>query len=200
MPALDSPLLEPTPFEPVLRPPGHYPRIVQHAEIVEYSYDPETNEVAADMVDASHPMVTTWDADPPLQDERAVGGWSVVPGLRGLDVMRSSDSPLVPSQVLAQLRQEAAATGGRVTRRLRVNHLHVLDQRKTEYTAGRCTGAQARDAKLKAAALQREAVRLLRKQAADKRREQEKGVRRRVKKEKLRELRRQQPGAVIRRG
>ena len=80
---------------PAPRPPGTHAREIAHTEAIEYRYDPEGDTFDARVVDASEPVVTRWDGDPPARDERDVGRWDVV-----LTPMASTPSTLAVCQSL----------------------------------------------------------------------------------------------------
>ena len=96
------------------RPPGAYPRAIAHNEQVEYSYDPETDEFHARIVDSTSPVVTRWDNSPPEQTERPVGTWDVTPTANGVQAEQTGRS-VVPEGVKAELKRQAEETGERAT-------------------------------------------------------------------------------------
>ena len=86
------------PPQPAPRPPGSYPRAIAHNEQVEYSYDPETGEFHARIVDSTSPVVTRWDDSPPELSERPVGTWDVTPTANGVQAEQTGRS-VVPEGV-----------------------------------------------------------------------------------------------------
>ena len=88
------------------RPPGAYPRAIAHNEQVEYSYDPETGEFHARIVDSSEPVVTRWDDSPPEQTERPVGTFDVTPTEGGVQAEETGRA-VVPEGVKAELKRQA---------------------------------------------------------------------------------------------
>ncbi len=116
--------------KPALRPPGTHAREIAHTEAIEYRYDPEGDSFDARVVEASEPVVTRWDADPPARDERDVGRWDVVPHSDGVDAV-DSGRVSIPEDVRAELRARAAQTGGPVSSTTTLSYTHDLDSRET---------------------------------------------------------------------
>ena len=124
-PAADNQLPQPTP-----RPPGAYPRAIEHQERVEYQYDPETDDFDAKVIESSEPVVTQWDMSAPERDARPVGTWEVTPREDGVDV-ENVERADVPEDVQERLRQESAETGGPVSTTATVRFQHDLNTRET---------------------------------------------------------------------
>ena len=87
---------------------------------MEYSYDPETGEFHARIVDPSEPVVTRWDS-PPEQTERPVGTFDVTPTEGGV---------------------QAEETGERATSTEMLRYQHDLDSGETDYRAPRRSPAE----------------------------------------------------------
>ena len=115
---------------PAPRPPGTHAREIAHTEAIEYRYDPEGDTFDARVVDASEPVVTRWDGDPPARDERDVGRWDVVPHSDGVDAV-DSGRVSIPDDVRADLRARAAQTGAPVSSTTTLSYRHDLDSRET---------------------------------------------------------------------
>ena len=115
---------------PAPRPPGTHAREIAHTEAIEYRYDPEGDTFDARVVDASEPVVTRWDGDPPARDPRDVGRWDVVPHSDGVDAV-DSGRVSIPDDVRADLRARAAQTGAPVSSTTTLSYTHDLDSRET---------------------------------------------------------------------
>ena len=107
------------------RPPGAYPRAIAHNEQVEYSYDRETGEFHARIVDSSEPVVTRWDDSPPEQTERPVGTFDVTPTEGGVQAEETGRA-VVPEGVKAELKRQAEETGERATSTTTPRYQHDL--------------------------------------------------------------------------
>ena len=118
------------------RPPGAYPRAIEHQEQVEYRYNPETGEFNARIVASREPVVTGWDRTPPEREERAVGTWDVTPDADGVTAS-NGQRVTVPEGIKAQLRQEAEATGEPASTTATLRYHHDLDTRETSSQARR---------------------------------------------------------------
>ena len=112
------------------RPPGTHAREIAHTEAIEYRYDPEGDSFDARVVEASEPIVTRWDADPPARDPRDVGRWDVVPHSDGVDAV-DSGRVSIPEDVRDELRARAAQTGAPVSSTTTLTYTHDLDSRET---------------------------------------------------------------------
>ena len=123
------------------RPPGAYPRAIAHNEQVEYSYDPETGEFHARIVDSSEPVVTRWDDSPPEQTERPVGTFDVTPTEGGVQAEETGRA-VVPEGVKAELKRQAEETGERATSTTTLRYQHDLDSGETDYRAPRRSPAE----------------------------------------------------------
>ena len=124
----------PDSIEPAARPPGTFPRRIAHREVVEYGYNPATDEFTARVVETSEPVVVEWDRTPPDEDARDVGAYAVAPNRDGVNVEeRETEREIkVPLGVRAALKQQARQSGGepvKQQRKLRVEH--DLDSRET---------------------------------------------------------------------
>ena len=115
------------------RPPGTFPRQVEHQERVEYSYDPGTGQFAAKLVRSSRPVVTGWDPSAPEAVERQIGTWEVTPTGTGV-AAESGDSAAqaVPADVQAELKRRAEQEGGPVSESASVRFSHDLVTRETD--------------------------------------------------------------------
>ena len=118
---------------PAPRPPGGFPRGIAHDETVEYSYNPETDEFQARIVDTSEPVVTRWDARPPDQAERPVGTYDVTPTNDGVHVEGADRDVAVPEAIQDELEFLARHdhTEDPVTLTAAVRYEHDLDTRAT---------------------------------------------------------------------
>ena len=114
------------------RPPGSYPRRIEHNERVEYRYHPETGEFDARLVESSDPVVTRWDMTSPDRDERQVGTWDVMPTDDGV-VVTNGQRVSVPEGIKDQLVREAERTEEPVSKTATLRYQHDLDTRETEY-------------------------------------------------------------------
>ena len=115
------------------RPPGTFPRQVEHQERVEYSYDPGTGQFAAKLVRSSRPVVTGWDPSAPEAVERQIGTLEVTPTRTGV-AAESGDSAAqaVPADVQAELKRRAEQEGGPVSESASVRFSHDLVTRETD--------------------------------------------------------------------
>ena len=126
-----------------------YARRIRHTERVEYSYDPETQQASARVVDSSDPVIVARDASPPAVQERQVGALDVVPEGRDVRATPREDAELaVPPGVLARLRAQAGRDGGPVTRTETVSYEHDIDTQETDQ---RIEGGSRRERALAAA-------------------------------------------------
>ena len=118
---------------PTPRPEGHYPRQIAHRESVEYSFDPESGEYNAQVVESTDPVVVNWDQSAPSRDERLVGSWDVTPGADGVDATKSEQGKEIPfpAHLKAKLRKEAEREGRAVSNTKKVVYTHDLDSRET---------------------------------------------------------------------
>ena len=123
------------------RPPGTYPRAIAHNEQVEYSYDPETDEFHARIVDSSEPVVTRWDDSPPEQTERPVGTFDVTPTEGGVQAEETGRA-VVLEGVKAELKRQAEETGERASSTALLKYQHDLDSGETDYRAPRRSPAE----------------------------------------------------------
>ena len=112
------------------RPPGSYPRSIEHQERVEYRYDPETGEFDARTVESTEPVVTQWDMSAPERSERPVGTWDVTPTDDGVEV-QNAQRVTVPDDVKERLRKESAETGGAASTTTTLRYEHDLDTGST---------------------------------------------------------------------
>ena len=108
---------------------------------MEYSYDPETDEFQARIVDSSEPVVTRWDGSPPEQTERPVGTFDVTPTEGGVQAEHTGRAT-VPDGVKEQLKEEAEETGERATSVTTLRYQHDLDTGETDYRAPRRSPAE----------------------------------------------------------
>ena len=117
--------------EPAPRPPGSFPRAIEHNEQVEYSYDPDTDRFHAKLISASEPVVTAWDKSPPHRDERPVGTWDVTANNDGIQV---TDSGRVGwnEDTKEELRRQAQQTGARVSTVSTMRYRHDIDSQDTQ--------------------------------------------------------------------
>ena len=99
---------------------------------MEYSYDPLTGELKAEVLDSSEPVVTGWDDTPPSRDVRVVGSWEVEPNPDGVTVTRNAQPPEIPERLAEQLRAQAEREGRPVRSAHTVRHDHDLDTRETQ--------------------------------------------------------------------
>ena len=130
-------------------PPDGFARRIRHTERVEYSYDPETQQASARVVDSSEPVIVARDASPPDVQERQVGAFDVVPEGRDVRATPREDAELaVPPGVLARLRVQAERDGGPVTRTETVSYEHDIDTQETDQ---RIEGGSRRERALAAA-------------------------------------------------
>ena len=129
----------------VPRPPGAYPRSIEHAEQIEYRYNPETGEFNARIVESSEPVVTGWDMSPPERDERPVGTWDVTPTDDGV-VATNGQRVAIPEGVKAQLRAEAEETGEAISKTTTLRYRHDLDTRETQSGVNRLSTADMAEA------------------------------------------------------
>ena len=115
------------------RPPGTFPRQVEHQERVEYSYDPGTGQFAAKLVRSSRPVVMGWDPSAPEAVERQIGTWEVTPTGTGV-AAESGDSAAqaVPADVQAELKRRAEQESGPVSESASVRFSHDLVTRETD--------------------------------------------------------------------
>ena len=110
-----------------------YPRRIAHEEHIEYRYDPETGNVDGRIVQSTEPVVTGWDASPPLQEERAVGTWDVTPSLEGVEVT-GGQRVAVPADIKSALSEQSEQTGEPVTETVALRFAHDLDTGSTRST------------------------------------------------------------------
>ena len=113
------------------RPPGSFPRAIAHNERVEYSYDPETDEFHARIIDSTEPVVTRWDNSPPLQEERPVGTFDVTPNESGVQAEHTGRA-VVPDGVKDELKEQAEETGERASSTALLKYQHDLDSGQTD--------------------------------------------------------------------
>ena len=123
------------------RPPGSFPRAIAHNEQVEYSYDPETDEFHARILDSTEPVVTRWDGSPPTQEERPVGTFDVTPSESGVQAEHTGRA-VVPEGVKDELKQQAEETGERTSSTALLKYQHDLDSGETDYRAPRRSPAE----------------------------------------------------------
>ena len=126
-PSDESPTEGPTPAP---RPPGSFPRTIAHDERVMYSYNPESDEYSARIIESSEPVVTAWDDSPPVREERPVGTYDVTPdndGTAATNVGRVT----IPDDIKAQLQSEAEQRGEPVSTVTTLRYEHDLDSRDT---------------------------------------------------------------------
>ena len=123
------------------RPPGGFPRAIAHDEQVEYSYDPDTDEFQARIVDSSEPVVTRWDDSAPAHEERPGGTFAVTPSFEGVTAEHTGRTT-IPEGVKDQLKEEAEETGERATSVSRLRYQHDLDTGETEYRPPRRSPAE----------------------------------------------------------
>ena len=140
LPKADGPLEKGPAAEP--RPPGSFPRQIEHQEQVEYSYDPMTDTYDAQLVASSEPVVTEWDKSSPSRDEREVGTWDVTPADDGV-IVQNRERVTIPDAVKARLKQAADERGEAVSETSTLRFNHDLDTRETEHHARRSTAELA---------------------------------------------------------
>ena len=130
--------------EPAPRPPGTYPRAIAHNEQIEATYDPDTNQYSARLIEASEPVVTRWDDTPPAATERGVGNWEVTPSNQGVTVSPSG-RVTIPDSMKRQLRNRAIESGQAEAMTVSHSYTHDIDAESTEVslTGGR-TGSRTR--------------------------------------------------------
>ena len=107
-----------------------YPRRIEHAEVVEYGYDPASDTYSVDVKEASRPEVVGYDDTPPDPLEREVGGWEVTPSGRRVESDENDDSD-IPDDMAEDLREEAQEEGAPVTRTATTAYEHALDTQAT---------------------------------------------------------------------
>ena len=107
-----------------------YPRRIEHAEVVEYGYDPGSDTYSVDVKEASRPEVVGYDDTPPDPLEREVGGWEVTPSGRRVESDENDDSD-IPDDMAEDLREEAQEEGAPVTRTATTAYEHPLDTQAT---------------------------------------------------------------------
>ena len=140
---IDLPDIDPRhddPIIPAARPEGHFPRNIAHRERVEYSYDPETDEYSATVVEASDPVVVKWDESSPQREARAVGTWDVMPLDNDVTFTRTG-RVTIPDSVKTELKRAAQRKGEAVSTVQTLRYDHDIDTRGTETKA---TGRRAR--------------------------------------------------------
>ena len=114
-------------------PPDGYARRIRHTERVEYSYDPETQQATARLVESSDPVIIARDHTVPADHEREVGTFDVTPQGRNIQATQREDAELtVPPGVLARLKAQAAKSGGAATRTETVQYEHDIDTGETD--------------------------------------------------------------------
>ena len=114
-------------------PPDGYARRIHHTERVEYSYDPETQQATARLVESSDPVIIARDHTVPADHEREVGTFDVTPQGRNIQATQREDAELtVPPGVLARLKAQAAKSGGAATRTETVQYEHDIDTGETD--------------------------------------------------------------------
>ena len=126
-PSDESPTEGPTPAP---RPPGSFPRTIAHDERVMYSYNPESDEYSARIIESSEPVVTTWDDSPPAREERPVGTFDVIPNNDGTEATNVG-RVTIPDDIKAQLQSEAEQRGEPVSTITTLRYEHDLDSRDT---------------------------------------------------------------------
>ena len=121
--------------EPAPRPsPDHFPRAIEHVEQVEYRHNAETGDYDARLLQASKPVVTSWDQSAPDTAERPVGSWNVSPTPNGVEASANAGAYEIPDDVRDKLQELARENGGEpVSVTLRVSH--DLDTDTTTATA-----------------------------------------------------------------
>ena len=131
----DDPARRRSKLQEAERPPGTYPRRIAHEENVQYTYNPDTDSVEGQVVEASDPVVVGWDPSPPMQEERMVGGWDVLPHRDGVSAATTEARELeIPDSVRDRLKQEAEKRPGEpVSVRSLVTYHHDLDTRETDF-------------------------------------------------------------------
>ena len=102
--------------QPTPRPPGTFPRTIEHRERIRFSYNPETNEYSATVVESSNPVITGWDDSAPTQEERAVGTYDITPTANGLEP-RNVNRATIPD-----VGKTGAQTAGSERRAKRIDH------------------------------------------------------------------------------
>ena len=137
------------PPEAAPRPPGSYPRSIEHEEQVEYRYNPETGDFDARIIESSEPVVTRWDMSEPTSEERPVGTYDVTPLADRVDVM-NVQRVSVPPGIKAKLRQEAEETGGPVSTTTTLRYQHDLDTQETSSRGPKVSTAKKAEALLAA--------------------------------------------------
>ena len=118
------------PIEPAPRPPGTFPRAISHRERIEASYDPETGQYSARLVESSDPVVTQWDESAPERDERDVGSWTVTPSRDDVQA-NGSGRVTIPDNMRAALKRKAEETGETASSTAALTYTHDLDTRST---------------------------------------------------------------------
>ena len=127
----ETPAIGESPLEPAPRPEGEsYPRRIAHRETLEYSYDPETREYSARVVETTRPVVTGWDRTPPQTDEREVRSWGVSPSDNGVQAEQRTDAATMPKHIASALAEESERTGERASKTHRYQFDYDLDTRK----------------------------------------------------------------------
>ncbi len=111
-------------------PDAPYPRRIEHAETVEYGYDPASGTYSADVQESSRPEVVGYDDSPPDPLEREVGGWEVTPSGRRVE-SDENDDPDIPDDIADDLREQAQQEGAPVTRTATTAYEHDLDTQAT---------------------------------------------------------------------
>ena len=137
------------PPEAAPRPPGSYPRSIEHEEQVEYRYNPETGDFDARIIESSEPVVTRWDMSEPTSEERPVGTYDVTPLADRVDVT-NVQRVSVPPGIKAKLRQEAEETGGPVSTTTTLRYQHDLDTQETSSRGPKVSTAKKAEALLAA--------------------------------------------------
>ena len=97
------------------------------------TYDPDTGQFGANLVQSSKPVVTSWDPSMPATEERQVGNWEVTPTRDGVSALTGEGAELeVPENVQADLRKRAEQEGGSASASAFVHFSHDLVTRETD--------------------------------------------------------------------
>ena len=124
------------PIEAAPRPPGTFPRAIAHRERIEATYDPDTGQYSARLVESSDPVVTQWDESAPERDERDVGSWTVLPGRDDVQA-NGSGRVTIPDNMRAALKRKAEETGETASATASLRYTHDLDTRNTSVSRKR---------------------------------------------------------------
>ena len=125
-------------------PPDGYARRVRHTERVEYSYDPETDQFSASLVDSSDPVIVARDASPPQVVERQVGAYNVAPEGRDIRADVGEADIDVPPAIQAKLRRLADEHGGPASLTENWTYEHDIDTQTTDRRMQSTRGARER--------------------------------------------------------